>query len=173
MEKSILMVIAPNRFRDEELLVPKKIFEDAGVNVTVASTRTGTATGKLGAKVKVETNIANVKADDFDAVVFVGGGGVEEYGLHQNPQLHKLAVEANNQNKVTAAICIAPMILAESGILKDRNVTTFPSSEEYITKRGGHLTHEPVSVDGKIVTGSGPEAARKFGETILKLLGAN
>jgi len=172
MEKSILMVIAPNRFRDEELLVPKKIFEEAGVDVTVASTRTGTATGKLGAKVNVTTNISDVKADDFDAVVFVGGGGVEEYGLHQNPLLHKLAVEANNLNKVTAAICIAPMILAESGILQDKKVTTFPSSEDYITQRDGYLTHKPVSIDGNIVTGNGPEAARKFGETILKLLGA-
>ena len=171
MEKSILMVIAPNRFRDEEFLVPKKIFEDAGVDVTVASTRTGIATGKLGVKVNVETNISDVKADDFDAVVFVGGGGVEDYRLHQNPKLHNLVIEAYNQNKVTAAICIAPMILAESGILKEKNVTTFPSSEDYITQRGGHLTHESVSVDGKIVTGNGPEAARKFGETILKLLG--
>ncbi|NIA03066.1 MAG: hypothetical protein GWP12_00790 [Nitrospirae bacterium] len=170
MEKSILMVIAPNRFRDEELLVPKKIFEDAGVDVTVASTKTGTATGKLGAKVNVTTNISDVKADDFDAMVFVGGGGVEEYELHLNPELHKLVHDAQDQDSVTAAICIAPMILAESGILKGKNVTIFPSSEDYITQRGGNLTKKSVSVDGKIVTGNGPEAAREFAEAILRLL---
>lgn len=164
------MVIAPNRFRDEELLIPKKIFEDAGVEVTVASTRTGTATGKLGAKVKVETIVSDVKADDFDAVVFVGGGGVEEYELHLNPDIHKLVHAARDQDNVTAAICIAPMILAESGILKGKQVTTFPSSEEYITQRGGKLTNKPVTVDGKIVTGSGPEAAREFGKAILQIL---
>jgi protease I len=170
MEKSILMVIAPNRFRDEELLVPKKLFEDAGVDVTVASTRTGTATGKLGAKVNVMTNISDVKADDFDAVVFVGGGGVEEYDLHLNPEIHKLVHDSRNLDKVTAAICIAPMILAESGILKGKNVTTFPSSEDYITLRGGNLTKKPVTVDGKIVTGNGPDAAREFAKAILKIL---
>lgn len=169
--KSILMVIAPKGFRDEELLVPKKIFEDAGNSVTIASIKTGTATGKLGAKVKVDTNISDVSASDFDAVIFVGGGGVEEYGLHLNKDIHELAREASSKERITAAICIAPMILAEAGILKGKDVTTFPSSEDFVKKRGANLTHKLVCVDGRIVTGKGPEAAKEFGETILKMLG--
>lgn len=165
------MVIAPNRFRDEELLIPKKLFEDAGHTVTIASIQTGTATGKLGTEVDVAAQISDLDIDDFDAIVFVGGGGVEEYGLHKNTHIHKLVIEARDRDKVTAAICIAPMILAESGLLRGKNVTTFPSSENYIKERGGHLTYRPVSIDGKIVTGNGPEAAREFGESILRLLG--
>lgn len=164
------MIIAPNRFRDEELLIPKKIFEQKGAQVTVASLRTGTAIGKLGAKIEVKTSIHDIDIKDFDAVVFVGGGGVEEYGLHLNSVIHELVRKARSLDYVTAAICIAPMILAESGILKGKNVTTFPSSEDYVRERGGNITHELVSVDGKIVTGVGPEAAEKFGETVLQII---
>ncbi len=66
--KSILMIIAYHDFRDEELLVPKKIFEQNGFRVTIASTSIKTATGMLGAKVKPQVLINNVNIKEYDAV---------------------------------------------------------------------------------------------------------
>ncbi len=73
MKKKVLMVIAPDQFRDEEYLEPRRILEVRGCAVTVASTSIEPATGMLGAVVKPDTTIDKVKAADFDAVVFVGG----------------------------------------------------------------------------------------------------
>jgi len=90
----VLMVIAPEQFRDEELLVPKEKFEAAGAVVTVASTRTGEAKGMLGAKVNADKTLSEVKAQDFQAIVVVGGMGSPEF-LWNEDKLHSLVQELN------------------------------------------------------------------------------
>ncbi|HQA04190.1 MAG TPA: DJ-1/PfpI family protein, partial [Thermodesulfovibrio thiophilus] len=77
--KKVLMIIASQNFRDEEFLTPKQIFEKAGFNVIVASSSLNTAKGTLGATVKPDILIKDVNVKTFDAVVFVGGPGAEEY----------------------------------------------------------------------------------------------
>ena len=76
--KKILAIIASSDFRDEELLVPKGIFEKEGFSVTIASSSLDTSIGMLGAEVKPQLLIEDVSADDYDAIIFVGGGGASE-----------------------------------------------------------------------------------------------
>ena len=77
--KNIVMVVAPDNFRDEELLEPKGVFEDYGANVVVASKGVNTAKGMLGAIVDIDVDLADVSVDECDAVVFVGGSGASVY----------------------------------------------------------------------------------------------
>jgi len=77
------------------------------------------------------------------------------------------------KGKVTAAVCIAPMILAKAGILKGKKATVWDGDLEqsaYFKKNGIDYTGSEVTVDGKIVTGNGPNAAKAFGEAVAKLL---
>jgi protease I len=164
------MVIAKNKFRDEEYLEPRKVLEAAGAVVTVASSTLNTAEGMLGLKVKPDVLIGNVKEGDYDGIVFVGGGGASEY--FDSPVAHKLARAFFERGKLTSAICIAPATLANAGILKGKRATSFPSSEQALRSHGATVTNEPVSVDGVVVTGVGPEAAKPFGQKLVEVLGS-
>jgi protease I len=167
--KKVLMVIASNNFRDEEYFEPRKALEDAGARVVVACSSLNTAKGKLGLEVKPDILISDVKEGDYDGIVFVGGGGSKEY--FDNPVAHKLAQGFYGHNKLTSAICIAPAILANAGLLRQKKATSFPSSAEILKTKGAVFTGSGVESDGIIVTGVGPEAAKQFGEKLVEVLG--
>jgi protease I len=69
-------------------------------------------------------------------------------------------------------ICIAPVILANAGLLKDKNATVFPDGIEKLQAGKAIYTGNIVEVDGRLITGCGPEAAEKFGNELVKLLTA-
>lgn len=169
--KKVLMVIASNNFRDEEYAEPRKVLEDAGARVIVACSSLNRAKGKLGLEVKPDILISNVKEGDYDGIVFVGGGGSKEY--FDSPVAHKLAQDFYRQGKLTSAICIAPAVLANAGLLKEKKATSFPSSAETLRTKGAVFTGGDVESDGTIVTGVGPEAAKKFGEKLVAVLSGN
>jgi protease I len=166
--KKVLMVIAKSKFRDEEYLEPRKTLESEGASITVASSSLDTAEGMLGLKVKPDILISDVKESDYDGIVFVGGGGAKEY--FDSPVAHKLAQSFYSHGKLTSAICIAPAILANAGLLKGKKATSFPSSEGMLKAKGAVFTGNGVESDGKIVTGVGPEAAKKFGAKLVEIL---
>lgn len=167
--KKAVIIIASNNFRDEELLKPKEVLEKNGVTVTIASSSLKEATGMLGAKVKPDILFSNINVSDYDAVIFVGGSGANEYW--DNPTAHKIAHDANNAKKIVGAICIAPVTLAKAGLLKNKKATTYSSTTNDIKSAGAKYTGADVERDGNIITASGPAAAQEFGEAIVKALG--
>lgn len=168
MDKKILMVIAPKGFRDEEFLEPKQVFEESGAEVTVASKGVDKAQGKLGATANVDIDISDAVAFDYDAVVFIGGPGATVY--FKDETAHKLAKDAAESGRVVGAICIAPSILANAGVLEGKKATSFPSEEKNIEPKCAEYTGHDVQVDGKIITANGPEAATDFGHAIVRAL---
>ena len=165
----VLMVIAPKIFRDEEYAEPKRILEAHGVAVKTASTAPGECIGKLGMRATATVSIAEAAQSDWDAVVFVGGGGAEVF--FDDTDAHLLARRQVEQDRLLAAICIAPSTLAHAGLLEGTRATAFASQESDLRNHGAIWTGDPVTVDGKIVTANGPEAAARFGETLATLLG--
>ncbi|MFH1562812.1 MAG: DJ-1/PfpI family protein [Nitrospirota bacterium] len=166
--KKVLMIIASSNFRDEEYLVPQGIFKSQGIEVVTASSSLGTSRGVLGVKVKPDIIITAVKVADYDAVIFVGGNGSSEYW--ESKTAHNIAQEAVAQNKVLAAICIAPVILANANVLKGKKATVFVSETGKLKAKGVNYTGADVQIDGNIVTGNGPQAAEKFAQSIVNLL---
>jgi protease I len=167
----ILYVVAPERFRDEELLEPKRILERQGATSTVASTRAGTATGMLGAKVAVDCTVQQADAGSFDALVVAGGAGAPAH-LWDSEPLRGIVKALHAAGKPVAAICLAPPVLARAGILAGRRATAFPADRALVELKRGGATYveEPVVLDGTIITASGPEAAAAFGQTLARLL---
>lgn len=166
--KRVLMVIASGQFRDEEYQKPRQLLEKAGVEVTVASSRLAEATGMLGMKVKPDLLLKDAKVQDYDAVVFVGGMGATEYW--ENPKAHALAQSAYGAGKVTGAICLAPMTLANAGLLKGKRATIWKDAAGDFKTKGVVYTGQPVEQDGRIITGSGPDAAEAFGRALVQAL---
>ncbi len=166
--KRILMIIASSNFRDEEYREPRKILEAQGAKVTVASSTLEGCRGMLGLYVQPDILLNRVKAEDYDGILFIGGSGSSEYW--DNKIAHTIAQEAVKQNKVLGAICIAPVTLANAGVLKGKRATVWPSEGPRLRNLGAQYVPSSVQVDGKIVTADGPRSAKAFGEAIVKAL---
>ncbi len=169
VSKRVLMVIAPVNFRDEELFETKRVLSNCGAKVDVASVVKGRAKGMMGGTYEVDMSINEVDLNNYSAVVFVGGIGAT--ALIDNHTVLELARDAYRSGKVVGAICIAPSILARSGILKGKRATVWSSMADTLVKAGAIYTGRKVEVDGRIVTANGPWAAREFAESICRLLG--
>lgn len=166
--KKVALIIAEQEFRDEEYQVPFDILTAAGFQVLTVSTKTTTAVGKLGLEIVPDTLITNLKPEDLDALVFIGGGGSEQY--FADPLSHQLAQSMVKQDKILAAICIAPVILANAGVLKGKKATVYPDGAQVLIDQGAQYTKADIELDGKILTGNGPDAAEAFGHALVKLL---
>jgi protease I len=165
----ILMLIAPEMFRDEEYALPKQVLERRGAHVVTASREAGECRGKLGLVARADITLAEARASDYAAVVFVGGAGATTY--FDDPVAHALARSAKDAGAVIGAICIAPTILAHAGLLDGRRATAFPSQEEDLVTHGAIFTGDPVTVDAPFVTANGPESAIGFGEAVAEAVG--
>lgn len=164
----IVLVIAQRDFRDEELFHTKEELEKAGHKTIVASRRKGECTGMLGGKAKAEISLEEIKTSDFQGIVFVGGGGSAEY--FNDAKALNLAKEFFKEEKLVCAICIAPSILANAGLLKEKKATCFSSEAGNLKAKGANYTGKPVETDGKIITADGPKSAREFGKKIVSML---
>lgn len=175
--KKIVMVVAPENFRDEEFDVPFAYFESKGIEIAVASTRTGTCTGAGGGSTEAALSLAEVKASDYDGVVFVGGPGTPT--VRASSESVRIAKEFASAGKVVASICWAGTILAKAGVLEGKNATVWNGNDaelgmttsEYLESKGAHYTGQGVTVDGNFITADGPRSAQKFAEEIVKKLG--
>ena len=141
----VLIIVAPERFRDEELFETRAVLAAAGHAITVASTRAGRCPGSRGGHIDVALTLDQVRGADYDAVVFVGGG-------------------------VLAAICLAPVILANAGVLAGKQATVAGTEARTLEAAGARYTGPGVTVDGMLVTANGPKSSRLFGERIAELL---
>lgn len=161
---TVLFIIAPNDFRDEEYFIPKEILEANGIGVITANLNGTPSRSMFGKIVHVDKDIYSVNPSDFDGIVFVGGPGASIY--FNNKKAHELARTFYSEGKVVAAICIAPSILANAGILRNRRATAWPSERNNINTFGTY-TGAAVEEDDNIITANGPAAAKVFGEAIL------
>ncbi len=172
-DKKIALVVAPRGFRDEEYFEPKKILEDAGVSVSTVSKGVSQATGKLSGLTRVDVDLADISTDDFDAIAFIGGPG--SAGYYDDDVALDLARSSAASGKPTAAICIAPGILANAGVLSGKKATVWAPPEDeskiaMLEEGGATYTGADVEVDGNIVTANGPHAASAFGKKLLEML---
>lgn len=166
LKKKILMVVAHHGFRDEEYNIPKEMFVRKEFDVQVASTNIELpAKGVLGTEAMADCLLEQVRAVEYDAVVFVGGEGAKS--LWDNKAAHRLCAETLKEKKILAAICFAPVILANSGVLEGKRATVFPSEQARILMRRGIYTGKTVEKDGNIISANGPASAQIFGKKIL------
>ncbi|MDK2973873.1 MAG: protease [Methanofollis sp.] len=167
----LLCAIAPDKFRDEELLIPLDVFADAGIETAVASTRAGTCEGMLGAQVEASAPFAAVLPDDYDGIVIAGGIGSQDY-LWDDGDLINLVRAFADAGKVVAAICLSPVVLARAGVLSGKKATVFPSPGSVRElKRGEAISvDDDVVTDGRVVTANGPSASEAFAKAVVELL---
>jgi protease I len=164
----ILMVLSPEQYQEEELNVPREYFQSRGYSVVLASKEVKTAGGMNGESAQVDLDLKKVKLSDYIAVVFVGGEGVYSLKLNEDPDYQALAKSTNSQKKLLGAICLAPWILADAGLLNGKRATA--SETDHIKSKGAVVSDEAVVQDGNIITANGPDASGEFAEAIVAAL---
>jgi protease I len=171
----VLIVVAFKDFQDKELIVCKRILEEQKKKVIVASKFLGMASGMLGNKIMVDVILPQVKIENYDALIFIGGQGAVDY--IDDHICHQIIQTAFNRKKVIAAICIAPAILAQAGILQNKKATVWASELnrkmlKIFKKQKVDYQEQDVVVDkeNRIVTANGPAAVEQFTQAILELL---
>ncbi|MFC1646524.1 DJ-1/PfpI family protein [Candidatus Omnitrophota bacterium] len=167
--KKVLMVIPNNGFRDEEFKIPFAALKQEGFEVVVASSALSPAKGMLGLSVEPDILLTTARAFDYDAIIFVGGIGAQEFWDDINA--HELAKNMHRDDKIVSAICIAPVILANAGILDGKEATVWSSESHRLESKGARYTGKPVEIDGNIITADGPQSSEEFVQAIIKKLG--
>ena len=167
------VVLASNNFQDFEYSEVHRVLTENKIKITVVSSKKNLIKGTFGQEVNIEHLVNDINVDDFSAVIFIGGSGALEYLNNQSAL--KLAVQAVAKNKILAAICIAPEILAQAGVLKGKRATVWSSAEnrssiEVLKQKMADYVEATVVVDGRIITANGPMATKKFAEKIVELL---
>lgn len=173
LSKKIAMIIAFKDFKDEEYFTPRGILEESGAEIKAVSDELGTASGIDGGEAKIDIKLSDLNVSDFDVVVFIGGPGALEH--LDNQDSYKIAKDAVGQDKVLAAICISPTILAKAGVLQGKKATVWTSPldknpKKVLEENGAEYQDKNIVTDGNIITGNGPGAAKEFGMAIVKVL---
>lgn len=161
LEGKTIALLATDGFEDSELVEPFDAMRDAGAQVVVISDKEGEISGKEGTTIDVDKTLEEVESEDFDGLILPGGVA--------NPdrmRMNKIGVEFVrsffDEGKPVAAICHAPWLLIEAGVIADREVTSWPSLRTDIENAGGHWVDEPVVTDDGLVTSRKPDDLPKF-----------
>jgi protease I len=162
--KRALLIVPSVNFQDAELFETKTALDNVGVQTVIASSRKGILKGSLGGQIEASVLINQIKLDDFDAVIFIGGPGAAEYVT--NVVALDIARQAVQKRKIVAAISTAPSILANAGVLPGVRATGFLGERDLLIKSGAIYTGLPVEQDKSIITANEPVAALQFGRAI-------
>ncbi|ASJ55906.1 peptidase [Brevibacillus formosus] len=171
MTKKALFIIPPERFNEDELFHPKVVLENAGVEVTIASTKTGEITGDYQGKVTAEVIFSDVSFTDFDALAVIGGSGTNDH-LWGNQELLSYLKQAHEQNVLVTGICAGAVTVVKTGLLTDRTATCYPLDVQKNELKAHNVEYveQHVVAHDDIITADGPDGAKEFGKRLVEAL---
>jgi protein deglycase len=166
MSVPTVLVVLAEGFEEIEAVTPVDILRRAGASVTVASVGEGIhVTGRNGMTVHADAVLAAAAEARFDCVVLPGGPGAKL--LRGSPLVASLLRRHHANQGVIAAICAAPVVLKDAGLLDGKRYTAHFSVASELPAA---LLNERVVVDGRLITSRGAGTALEFGLTIVEML---
>ena len=165
--KKVIVFLAEG-FEEIEAISVIDILRRAEITVqSVSITGNQAVLGVHGIRVEADILFEDANFSDADMLVLPGGGpGSNNLNKHEN--LKSVIAEQNKKGKWLAAICAAPLVLGEMGLLQGKKATCFPGKEPSLI--GAILQNEAVVVDGNIITGKGPGFTTIFALQIVEEL---
>lgn len=147
-------------FEEIEAITPVDILRRAGIEViTVSITNTRRVTGSHGIEITTDFLINEIKDIPADMLILPGGlPGADN--LNRCMELKQMLQKHSDSGKSIGAICAAPMVLGEMGILKNKKATCYPGFEKHL--HGAEVSANAVESSSNIITGQGVGAAMKF-----------
>lgn len=141
----------------------------AGVEVVTAGLEPGAVTASRGVVLMPQTTLDEALGREYDMVVLPGGmpGAAN---LDKDARIHQLLRKMAEGNKFTAAICAAPRVLANAGLLSGKQATSYPGHLDKMALPDVEYRQEAVVQDGKVITSRGPGTAMDFALTLIEQL---
>jgi protease I len=165
-------ILAADMFERVELEEPRKALEDAGAGVDVVSIHDGEIKGfdhfEAANTVKVDRTIEEVSPHDYDALLIPGGVGNPDQ-LRGDESVVSFVREFHDSGKPMAVICHGPWVLVESGAVRGKRVTSWPTLETDIRNAGGDWVDQEVVVDRNVVTSRKPDDIPAFNREMLRI----
>ena len=166
----VLVPLAPG-FEELEAVTIVDLLRRAGIEVVTAGLADGPVRASRGVVVLPDATLDQVADDDFDMIALPGGLPGADH-LNADPRIHSLLRRTAAAGGYAAAICAAPKVLADAGLLDGRQATGYPGVLDRLNLPRTELLHRAVVTDGRVVTSRGPGTAMDFAlELIERLLG--
>lgn len=161
-----VLVLLAEGFEEIEAITPIDLLRRAGATVTVVALGEGIhVTGRSGLTMHADTVLANVESQTFDCLFIPGGPGVAR--LRADPRVVPLVQRHHAAGQWITAICAAPTVLHDAGLLTGKRFTAHFSVAAELP---GRLATERVVVDGRIITSRGAGTALDFGLELVSAL---
>lgn len=164
----VLVPLAPG-FEDLEATTIVDLLRRGGIQVVTAGLQPGLVQGARGMRVQPDAVLDDVLDQDF-AMIALPGGMPGAENLKNDARIVALLKRMAGAGKYTAAICAAPIALAQAGLLDGRRATSFPGFVDKLAIPGGQYTGAAIEIDGKVVTSRGPGTAMDFALELVRLL---
>ena len=163
--KNIFVFLAEG-FEEIEALTPVDVLRRAGLSVqTVSVMDEQVVAGAHGVPVLADKMFAEINPEDAEMILLPGGlPGATNLDAHEG--LSRMILDFAAAEKPLAAICAAPLVLGNRGLLQGKKATCYPGFETYL--QGAEYTAALVEKDGNIITGKGPGAAMEFAFAIVE-----
>jgi len=171
-EKKIA-ILATDGYEQSELMQPRQQLKDAGFQVDVVSLTQGEIRGwkgkDWGESVAVDIVLADADPGQYVALV-LPGGVINPDKLRMEPTAIEFIKAFDSARKPIAAICHGPWLLVESGLAKDRDVTSWPSLRTDLENAGAKWRDAEVVQDGNIITSRKPDDIPAFTQAVIDAL---
>ena len=159
------LVVLASGFEEMEAVAPIDLLRRAGVHVTVAGIPGVNLTGRSGLRFLADLPFAEVCHDFFDLIVVPGGPAAKT--LRAESTLLEMLRTHEKKGALLGAICAAPTVLAEAGLLEDRAYTAHFSVKEVLPKLDATRS---VVEDRRVITSKGAGTATQFALTLVRRL---
>jgi protease I len=165
-------ILAADMFERVELEEPQKALENAAADVEIVSIHDGEIQGfdhfEPANKVKVDRTVEEASPSDYDALMIPGGVGNPDQ-LRGDENAVAFVRGFHEAGKPMAVICHGPWVLVESGVVRGKRVTSWPTLQTDIRNAGGDWVDEEVVVDGNLVTSRKPDDIPAFNREMTRL----
>ncbi len=141
----------------------------AGIEVISAGLDAENITASRGVKLIPDTNLESALKDDYDMIVLPGGLPGADH-LDNDERIKSVIKKMSNDDKYIAAICAAPKVLANAGVLDGKTATSYPGFLDGPGLSDTTLSDEAVVRDGKVITSIGPGTAMDFALELIEVL---
>jgi protease I len=171
LEGKMIAIIAADMVEQVELVEPRKALEDAGASTYLISMEPGAIQAvnhfDMADKHNVDQTIDSVQASDYDALMIPGGVGNPDL-MRMDERMVRFTRDFFDQGKPVAVICHGPWMLVEADVVRERELTSWPSLRTDIRNAGGSWVDKAVVVDNGLVTSRRPDDIPAFNEKMLE-----